>query len=503
MAPALVMAFASQEANAASVGGAGTSLVPYIINGQESSIAQYPWQVFVLLEEGGGTAATCGGSILDATHILTAAHCVDHEGSTTPYPASDVFVEAGASEVVLGFGVSPITAQERSVKRLRTHPYYTVLPHIKDDVAVLELSEPLQLSSELHAQAIPLVAPGATPAPGATLSVSGYGRESGTEGAQPDGKLYATTLTAIGSDACRNSVGVNSAVLLCAESSNSATCQGDSGGPLTEGSPAVQVGIVDFGPKECPVGKPDGFSNMAAPEIQEFIRGNESPPVAARPTSPPVIKSVGPAPVALGPLTCEPGVWNGSPSFTYAFQTENGSGQVPQSGPGNVFTPPATLVGVSVVCIVQAGNSGGVTTFRSGTTPAIATDTTPPNAALGALKCHLRSCTLSFAASDPNGVALSLQPSVSYAVLAKCPKKRRHHHHHVASTKACHKTRTVKMQAKALAAAGSFQAAASRLPPGEKLTFELEVGNAAGLRARTASIHTTLHKPKPKKQKKH
>jgi hypothetical protein len=493
----LVMACSSQEGNAASLEGDGTSLVPYIIDGQESSIAQYPWQVFILLEQGEGKAATCGGSILDATHVLTAAHCVDHEGSTTSYPASDVFVEAGASEVVLGFGVSPITAQERSVKSFRTDPYYTVIPNIKDDVAVLELSEPFQLSSELHAQAISLVAPGATPAAGTTLSVSGYGRESSAEGAQPDGKLYSTTLTAISSDACRNSVGVNSAVLLCAESSNSATCQGDSGGPLTEGSPAVQVGIVDFGPNGCPVGQPDGFSNVAAPEIQEFIKGNESPPVAARPTSPPVIKSVGPVPVALGPLTCEPGVWNGSPSFTYTFQAENGSSQVLQSGPGNVFTPPATLVGVPVVCIVQAGNSGGVTTFRSGTTPAIAGDTTPPASAIAALKCHLRACTVSFIASDPNGVALSLQPTAAYSVLAKCPKKKGKK----ASKKVCHKTKTVKTSLKTVAA-GSFQAGVSRLPYGEKITFAVAVANAAGLKVKVAT-HTTLHKPKHKKKRQH
>ncbi len=481
-----------------------SALVPYIIGGQESSISQFPWQVFVLLEDPiEGIEASCGGSILDATHILTAAHCVDHENTTISYPASELLVIAGASEVLLATDEAhPPSRQVVGVKSFRTDPYYSVLPNIKDDVAILELAEPLELSPARNTQAISLVATGATPAPGTALSISGYGRENGAESSEPDGKLYSTNLTAISSDACRESVGVNSAVLLCAESSSSSTCQGDSGGPLTEGSPAVQVGIVDFGPRECPVGEPDGFTNVAAPEVRAFIEGSESPPVAARPISPPVIKSVGPVPVNLGPLTCEPGAWNGSPSFTYTFQAENGSGQALQSGPVNVFTAPPTLIGIPLVCIVQASNPGGVTTFRSGTTPAIVADTGLPAAAITAPKCHLQACTLSFTASDPNGVALSLQPSAAYSILAKCPKKKKKGRgRKPAKPPVCHKTKTVPMSLKTLSA-GSFQGAVSRLPYGEKITFTVVAGNAAGLKSATLVTHTTLHKPKAKKKKK-
>jgi secreted trypsin-like serine protease len=492
----LVLASA-HEAQAATFGG-GAPLVPYIINGQESSISQFPWQVFVLLEEGGGAAATCGGSILNATHILTAAHCVDHEGTTTPYPAFALTVIAGASEVLLAsHEARPSSSQVVAVGSLRTHPYYTVLPNIKDDVAVLELTTPLELSPAKNTQAISLVAPNATPAPGTTLSVSGYGKEEGAEGSahEPNGKLYSTTLTALGSDACRNLVGANSAVLLCAESPSSATCQGDSGGPLTEDSPAVQVGIVDFGPKECPVGQPDGFTNIAAAEVRDFIEGSESPPIAARQTSPATVKWFGSSPIAFIPLTCEAGAWSGTPSLTYTFQVENASAQMLQSAPSNVFTPPGGLVGSTVVCVVQATNPGGTSTGRSGTTPAIVLDTTPPNAAIRALKCHLRSCTLSYAAWDPNGVAVSAQPTVAYSVTAKCPRSKGRH---APKKRVCHKTKTLRMSAKALAP-GSFRATASRLPYGEKLTFTVAAVNAAGLKARTATAHTTLHKPKPKK----
>jgi hypothetical protein len=506
---ALLPAYSSQQALASSsrnlaFDGNSAPLVPYIIGGQESSISQFPWQVFVLLEAE-GKVFSCGGSILDASHILTAAHCVDHEGTTTPYPAEDILVIAGASEVQLGLGISasPGTAQGRAVKSFRTHPYYSPLPNIKDDVAVLELSAPLELSAEKNTQAISLVPNGATPAPGTVLSISGYGKENGAEGSEPNGKLYSTTLTAISSDACREAVGVNSAVLLCAESPNSSTCEGDSGGPLTEGSPAVQVGIVDFGGKECPVGRPDGFTNVAAPEVRAFIEGSEAPPVAARPTSPAVIKSVGAAPVDFSQLTCEPGAWSESPSFTYTFQEENASAQVLQSGPSNVFTPPSTLVGIPLVCIVQASNPGGLSTSRSGTTPAIAADTTPPSAAITALKCHLQVCTLAFTASDPNGVALSVQSSAAYSVTTKCrvKKKKKKKHGKKVKQPVCRETQTVPLPTATLSP-GSFQATVSRLPYGETITFILDASNAAGLEAPPAVAVTTLHKPKPKKKSK-
>jgi trypsin len=485
------------------------SLVPQIINGQESQISQVPWQVFVYVVEGGGEFGACGGSILSATTILTAAHCVDKEESNTPYPAEDVGVIAGASEVKFGFGieVQPSTYQASVVTSFRVHPYYVPLvkggPDTNDDVAILTLKTPLELSPEKNTQAISLVPTGATPAGGTPLSISGYGKEKGVEGEayRPNGKLYSTTLTAMSSAACAKSVGENSAIFLCAESATSATCRGDSGGPLTEGSPAVEVGIVDLGPKECPVGKPDVFTNVAAPEIRAFIEGSESPPVAPRPTSAPSIKLVGAAPVDYSPLSCEAGGWNGSPTFTYTFQAENGYEQTLASGTGNVFTPLATLLGTPVECVVQASNAGGVATNVSAATPAIAADTTPPSAMITGLKCHLQACTLSFTASDPNGVTLSTRSSAAYSVVTECPKQKKTKHKksskHIESP-VCHRTLTVPMSPTTLSP-GSFQASISQLPYGKGITFILDVSNAAGLQGSPASITTTLHKPKPKK----
>jgi len=486
----------AQAALATPPAGPGAQpLVPFIVGGSEASISQFPWQVFLegRFEEGGRTFTTsCGGSILDATHILTAAHCVDIEGTTLQHSAAAFLVASGDSNVN---ELSP-TTQVRRVAGIRTHPYYTVSPEMKDDAAVLTLEKPLELSEAANAEPIPLVPAGATPAPGSTLSLSGYGKEQGAEDAPPDGQLHSTTLTAIGSDACRSQVKLSSAVLLCAVSPSSSGCQGDSGGPLTQGSPAVEVGIVAFGAKECPVGNPTVFTNIAAPEIRDFIEGSETPPVAPRQLSPPAMRWFGGAPVDFIPLTCEAGVWSGSPLLTYAFQVENASAQMLQSAPGNVFAPPSGLVGAAVVCVVQAANAGGVSTCRSQATPAIVADTTPPSAAIRALRCRRRSCALSFAAWDPNGLAVSVQPTVSYAVARRCPRRRGRH---ASGRRVCHRTRTLRMPSRALSA-GAYRATASRLPYGERIAFKIAVTNVAGLKARVAPAHTTLRKRKSKRR---
>jgi Trypsin len=477
---------------------AGGQFVPYIIGGQQSAIAAFPWQVFVVGDVDPSFEVTCGGSILNETEILTAAHCVDLDGSTTHYPASEYEVLAGASEV-LGFlesEVPPSGAQVDHVVSFRTHPYYTPLPETKDDVAVLKLEKPLELAPAADTAPIGVVAAGAGPVAGTPVSISGYGKENGAEGDQPDGKLYATTLTALGSDACRGATGVNSAVLLCALGATSATCQGDSGGPLTAGSPAVEVGIVDFGQMDCPVGTIDAFTNLAAPEVRAFIEGSEAPPIAARPISGPGLKSIPLLPVDYSPLTCEPGAWSGSPSFTYTFQVEGPTQTVLQSGPANVYIPQSNVVGAAVVCVVQASNPGGVSTLRSNTVGPLANDLSAPSATIsGAPKCHLQTCTLTIRASDPNAVALSVRASVSYLVATACPRGKRKKH------QVCHKTKTQSLTLATLAA-GSYRATASRLPYGEPVKFSARASNAAALSQLTpSSLTKTLHKPLVKKKK--
>ena len=39
-------------------------------------VAEYPWQVAILKKEEFDNVYVCGGSLIDGSHLLTAAHCV-------------------------------------------------------------------------------------------------------------------------------------------------------------------------------------------------------------------------------------------------------------------------------------------------------------------------------------------------------------------------------------------------------------------------------------------
>ena len=119
-------------------------LVPFVVGGQESSISQYPWQVFVFLPSEEDRVRRLDPDPDDDPdrrslrrsrghhHDLPSGSRDDHGGYLEREP-----IRAPAAE-------------KRSVASIRIHPYYTPPPNIKDDAAVLTLTEPLTLSSSRH-----------------------------------------------------------------------------------------------------------------------------------------------------------------------------------------------------------------------------------------------------------------------------------------------------------------------------------------------------------------
>ncbi|GLV45232.1 uncharacterized protein CBL_05333 [Carabus blaptoides fortunei] len=146
-------------------GYSATSLQYKIIGGIEVSIVQCPHQVSVRVND----SHRCGGSILDANTVLTAAHCVYNINFFS------ISVRIGSSNNKNGKSIK--------VKQMFIHPYYN-RPRFNNDVAILKLQENLVFSAAV--QPIALQPPGAEVRPGTRALVCGWGDIYEGSGTTPD-----------------------------------------------------------------------------------------------------------------------------------------------------------------------------------------------------------------------------------------------------------------------------------------------------------------------------
>jgi hypothetical protein len=289
----------------------------------------------------------------------------------------------------------------------------------------------------------------------------------------------------IGDDDCRNNVGADNAVIICASDATSAACHGDSGSALTTTDPVpVQVGVVSYGPVGgCGAG-PDAYADVTAPEVRAFIDGAASIPVAPRQTAPAQLSAVNP-PVQGSPLTCGPGAFDGGPTYAYTFKVDVPGGETLQSGPSAVLVPGANTLGQPIVCVVSAANAGGTTTARTGTVPPIQRDTVKPQSLIRSTTCRRRRCTITVQAVDPNSQgALALSTTISYTRTVSC-RKHGHRTH-------CRRTRTRKLAVRPINPT-TFRGVLTQLPY-QRLKVTFRVTDAAGNRATTRTRHVTMRR---------
>ncbi len=236
-----------------------------IVNGTPASATDAPWQVS--LQDGSGYY--CGGSILDATTIVTAAHCV--EGET----AAGTTVRAGVTDS------SDSSGQDVRVASITSHPDYAATG--VGDIAVIKLAEPLTFNERVQP-----IAPAsrAEIAAADTAVTSGWGAVGETDTDSPN-QLLSATVPLVDDATCNAQLGTDAAGEVCAGGTGTDSCYGDSGGPLvvqTADGPKL-AGVVSWG-DECGGDTPGVYAEV--PNYIDFLNTGEataSPNVPA-PTDP-------------------------------------------------------------------------------------------------------------------------------------------------------------------------------------------------------------------------
>ncbi|XP_053949100.1 trypsin alpha-3-like [Anastrepha ludens] len=226
-----------------------------IVGGQNAAEGQFPFQVS--LQDNRSGLHICGGSIISANYVVTAAHCVTNEQGVE-YPVTKLMVRAGITQVYKG-GVIVGIAQ------IRRHPQYLSPSSINGDIALLRLTRPLTFSDRI--KAIPLAR--ADPPTGAAVIISGWGRTSAD--GPPATQLQYNTLRPITNAECRKYFSdVPQTVLCLAHTPGNGACYGDSGGPAIYNGNLV--GVANFIIYRCGLSVPDGYAKISS--FRNWLRQN-------------------------------------------------------------------------------------------------------------------------------------------------------------------------------------------------------------------------------------
>ncbi|XP_058121177.1 brachyurin-like [Anopheles ziemanni] len=240
-----------------------------VTNGQEATPGQFPYQIALLSEFGGGTGL-CGGSVLTNNYILTAAHCVV-TGATTLATGGTAII--GAHNRI---DVEPTQQRIRfSTSGIIPHPQYDS-SNIRNDIAVVRLDSPITFNERVQPARLP--ARSDTRQFGGVLgTVSGFGRTSDASPATSAVVMFTTNPVLTNADCLAQwlSPAIIQPQNVCLSGDGGrSSCNGDSGGPLAvQDGGSLQIGVVSFGSAAgCAIGMPSVYARVSF--FLDFIEAN-------------------------------------------------------------------------------------------------------------------------------------------------------------------------------------------------------------------------------------
>ncbi|ROL52489.1 Plasminogen [Anabarilius grahami] len=184
-----------------------------IVGGCISKPHSWPWQISLRTRT---KIHFCGGTLIDAQWVLTAAHCLERSDSPSAYK---IFLGVHTERA------NEASKQERDVTKIIKGPAGT-------DIALLKLDRPALITDKVLPACLPekdYIVPSNT-----ECYVTGWGETQGTGG---EGFLKETGFPVIENKVCNRASFLNGRVKeheMCAGNIEGGTdsCQGDSGGPL-------------------------------------------------------------------------------------------------------------------------------------------------------------------------------------------------------------------------------------------------------------------------------
>lgn len=233
---------------------------PRIVGGIEAPPHSHPYQLALHVTRTAGTGL-CGGSILSAGSVLTAAHCV--AGTST------ALVIAGAHNR----NIVEATQQRRTVlpANYRVHPLFNP-SNFNNNIAVLVSPQPFAFNINVQPTRLP-TAFATELFVGEIATATGWGRTAvtGLESAV----LRRSTNAVITNAACSSIFGASivAASVLCTETlagpGAQGACHGDDGGVLSVPRAGdvrpIQIGVTSYyAAAGCVVGYPIGYTRVTS-----------------------------------------------------------------------------------------------------------------------------------------------------------------------------------------------------------------------------------------------
>ncbi|MET8692427.1 S1 family peptidase [Streptomyces bauhiniae] len=237
-----VLATAAAAATALVAAPAASAAPQPIVGGTTTTTTAYPY-VMQITDASGNQF--CGGTLVSAKKVVTAAHCMVGEST------SSVRVVGGRTYL------NGTNGTVSRVSKIWINPDYTDATR-GDDVAVLTLSTSMPYTPVSYVSSSQT----SVYAAGTTARILGWGTTS--ESGSSSNQLRTATVPTVSDSSCRSSYGSDfvQSDMVCAglTSGGVDTCQGDSGGPLIIGG--VLAGITSWGEGCAEAGYPGVYTRL-------------------------------------------------------------------------------------------------------------------------------------------------------------------------------------------------------------------------------------------------